>query len=1030
MTHSDFSSRCFGAHFITQDCGVDKRFIFAAVAVLWLFFNMPVMADQWEDYLNLADSQATARNLDSARVLGALALQEVERICGPDDSLVAYVVCKIGSYQLYNYDYIAAESSFVRSLEITKRRCGEMHYDAARAYHYLGMLCDETGQTDRALAFEYKSLEICENIFGKSHFQVAKALHNLALTNMNKGLLETAESQYIRALNIFEDNLGQDDPQTAVCIRNLAVLYEKRGMYSEAERMHKKVLKIREEAFGREDFITASAILNLANCYKMTARFEDAEKYYLEAIDIWEKTVGPEDLYVAKGFSSLAGLYIFQKKYDEAEAMLLRALAINEKVLGPNHPLVSDNLKILGILLDRKGEFDEAEKYLLRALEINKNSFGPDHAYTLYITRQLGDLYLSCGKLQQADSLLNYGLKIAESNYKNNFMLLVNYYSVLSRLYAARHDSINAFEYALRETDMRFSVLHDDIITMSERDALAYSQYARMSLDGLLSRYFDGREWDPGTTGKALDLIQFTKGLITDGIFERQRSTMMRKDPETAQILDSLKLIKYKLSNLFTAGSDRNTPFYKQEIDSLENVIKDLEQTLSMRSADIRKWLNDKQLNLRRVIESLSDTDVFVDFYKFNYNNVLPDTSAPHYLVIIASKKQPAKIIDLGEAREIDNFIERYRDHMNHIAALGGVTIDSDMKEYAKISNCIYRKLWQPFEDCLEGAGMIMIAPDDALNLISFAGLSDDDGKYLIEKYTVHYLSSGRDLVRLEEPSSSGEGLFALGDPDFNATASERISTGTYPNNGGDESAPPVAGNVRSVCGMFDEIRLSPLPETRKEIKMIADTWKKYNDEPAEIYLGHAASEDYFKSYSPGNRVIHLATHGYFFDGGCHPDNAGNGSSSETPYVGENPLLLTGLFLAGANNRPESADSAGLEDGILTACEVSVLDLSGVSLVVLSACETGLGQIQGGEGVFGLRRAFQMAGARTVISTLWPVVDKSAMEIFSGLYRSSNMSLAGSVRQIQLDKINELRKQGRNDHPYNWGGVVIFGDWK
>ncbi|MEW5922494.1 MAG: CHAT domain-containing tetratricopeptide repeat protein [Candidatus Zixiibacteriota bacterium] len=1006
------------------------RITLIMAVVIYLTYCVPAMSEPWEIFYDMADSMATVRDFDSACTLATLALREIEETYGADDTLVADVICRLGLYQLSRHNYKSAESLFVKSLEITKKHFGEMHSDVARAYHCLGSMYDELGYADRAIAYQSKSLEICEKIFPPDDLYIAKVLHNLALTSMNKGLLEKAEVLYTRALKIIEKNLGSENPETAVCIRNLAVLYEKRGMMAGAEALHLKVLKIREDAYGRNDPLTASAILNLANCYKMMGRLEEAEKYYLEAIEIWERTVGPDDLYVAKGLTSLSGLYIYQKKFDKAESMLRRALDINRKVLGTDHPIVSDNLKILGDLLAQIQKFDEAETLLLQAYEINKNTYGSEHSYALYILKQLGYFYVRCGRLDLADSLLNLGLKTAQDNYASNYMLLVSYYGTLGRLYAFRHDSLKTFDFARRETEMRLSVLYDEIITMSERDALAYSRYARLSLDALLSCYLDYTGWDDEADRKALDLIQFTKGLITDGIFERQRSTLMRSDPETARMLDSLRLMKYQLSNLFTAGSDKINQSYKRNIDSIESSIKNLEQTLSMRSADIRKWKKNKQLDMNRVISSLEETDVFVDYYKFNYTHFLPDTSVPHYLAVVVSKRKPARIIDLGEAAEIDDYIRLYRDHMNHIAALGGVTIESDMAEYSRISRYFYQRLWQPLEDSFVGAGRVIISPDDALNLISFAGLSGDESEYLIEKYTVHYLSSGRDLIRLEERSKSGSGLLAVGDPDFNAAASNIISAGYRPDGKKEEPVQTTAANIRSACGNFEEIRLSPLPETRKEIEMIAETWKKYSDEPVEICLGNAASEDYFKSRAPGNRVIHLATHGYFFDGECHLRNAGNGNNPDAFYVGENPLLLTGLFLAGANKRPESSDSAGLEDGILTACEVSVLDLSGVDLVVLSACETGLGQLQEGEGVFGLRRAFQMAGARTVISTLWPIADKSAMEIFSGLYSRNDLSLAERVRRVQLDKIDELRKQARNDHPYNWGGLVIFGDWK
>jgi CHAT domain-containing protein len=200
--------------------------------------------------------------------------------------------------------------------------------------------------------------------------------------------------------------------------------------------------------------------------------------------------------------------------------------------------------------------------------------------------------------------------------------------------------------------------------------------------------------------------------------------------------------------------------------------------------------------------------------------------------------------------------------------------------------------------------------------------------------------------------------------------------------------------------------------------------------EPADIYLGRDAGEDRFKSEAPGKRVIHLATHGYFLGGACQPEQQDREFASDMAYVGENPLLLSGLFLAGANLHGEGADSLAAEDGILTAFEISAMDLTGTRMVVLSACETGLGRVEEGEGVYGLRRAFQMAGARSVISALWTVSDEATADMMSQLYERQEESIPETMRRIQLEKIRELRLAGQPDHPYIWAGFIAMGDWR
>jgi CHAT domain-containing protein len=223
---------------------------------------------------------------------------------------------------------------------------------------------------------------------------------------------------------------------------------------------------------------------------------------------------------------------------------------------------------------------------------------------------------------------------------------------------------------------------------------------------------------------------------------------------------------------------------------------------------------------------------------------------------------------------------------------------------------------------------------------------------------------------------------------------------------------------------------LRALPATRGEIEQIVAVWRAITGESAKAYFGSDASEERFKAEAPGHRVIHLATHGYSLEGDHGADLLARTLDVEMGYLGENPLLLSGLFFAGANRHGKEADRVGAEDGVLTAFEVSAMDLAGTALVVLSACETGLGRVEDGEGVYGLRRAFQMAGVRTVISALWPVSDVVTAEMMGDLYRRGGGTLPQQLRSLQLRRIRALRDRGQTDHPISWGAFIALGDWR
>jgi CHAT domain-containing protein len=243
-------------------------------------------------------------------------------------------------------------------------------------------------------------------------------------------------------------------------------------------------------------------------------------------------------------------------------------------------------------------------------------------------------------------------------------------------------------------------------------------------------------------------------------------------------------------------------------------------------------------------------------------------------------------------------------------------------------------------------------------------------------------------------------------------------------------------------CESFRSFRFEPLPETIGEIDEITKSWGR--TEEVVVLKGPSAGERSVKELLPGKRVAHFATHGFFLDGNCagsgEADDAGKrgiggisplGAPHPAPRVGVNPFLLAGLALAGANRRANVGPSE--EDGILTAEEIASLDLSGVDWVVLSACDTGVGEVRSGEGVLGLRRAFEVAGAGTLIMSLWAVEDRSARDWMSTLYDGRfrrNLDTAEAVREANLGVLKSLRAQGRSTHPFYWAAFVAAGGWR
>jgi CHAT domain-containing protein len=350
--------------------------------------------------------------------------------------------------------------------------------------------------------------------------------------------------------------------------------------------------------------------------------------------------------------------------------------------------------------------------------------------------------------------------------------------------------------------------------------------------------------------------------------------------------------------------------------------------------------------------------------------------------------------------------------------------------------------VWDPVATHLTGARMIFVVPDGALNLVPLAALPGHTSEFLLDDGpVVHYLSAERDLVA-SSPRPSANRLLALGGADFDGQTSapqESVrSTGESPV----EST--QSRGAMSKCVGFDGIRFPALADTLAEVQDVARLWSGSTPSAVEsvrVLAGNDASERTLKREAHHYQVLHLATHGFFLGGLCQPGAAGmrsvGGLVASSP-VGttvvngkdENPLLLSGLALAGANRRATVGPEE--DDGILTAEEVASLDLTDTEWAVLSACDTGVGEIKAGEGVFGLRRAFRIAGARTVIMSLWPVDDRATRVWMRALYDGrlkKRLNTADAVREASLAVLRDRRATGQSTHPFYWAAFVASGDW-
>jgi formylglycine-generating enzyme required for sulfatase activity len=391
-------------------------------------------------------------------------------------------------------------------------------------------------------------------------------------------------------------------------------------------------------------------------------------------------------------------------------------------------------------------------------------------------------------------------------------------------------------------------------------------------------------------------------------------------------------------------------------------------------------------------------------------------SSSWRYLVFVLHADGKVQLVDLGEAAQLEKSIQ------SALTPIG--IVGSNVEQQQSATRSLYQQLWQPIATAVGDANKVVFSPDGLLNLVPFAAMQDQNGHYLIESKQISYVTSGRDLTKGDLGIQPETELFLAANPQFDLTgASLKVAAN-------DE---PVRGAVRS-AGF--EMYFSPLPGTAKEAEQIPGYLKGQK----VVLTGNAATEESVLN-AKRPRVMHLSTHGFFLaDQSANSQGTrsitlikGSGKVNEphdnTPASSagyENPLVRSGLAFAGANH---AGEAQGGRDGLLTAMEVSSMDLHGTDLVTLSACETGRGEVKSGEGVFGLRRAFALAGTQHLLMSLWPVSDDvtaTQMRTFYQMY-GKHTNPAAALRQAQLATIADLRKRNGQAEPALWAPFIVQG---
>lgn len=992
-------------------------------------------------------------NFTAAEPLLQQALEIRRKSLGEHDPYFAQSLNNLAELYRQRGNYTTAEPLYKQALAIRRMNWGENHPGVATIINNLGLLYQAVGDYTTAESLFVQALAIDRAAEGEESLTFARDLNNLGVLYQLVHNYTKAEPLHRQALEIRRSQLGETNPLVTLSLDNLAALSHQMGNYAEAERLFLQVQKTLRTALGENHPDVATNLNNLGELYRDIGSYAKAETCYLQALQIWETVQDYPSFFTTA--TNLGLLYQRISQYELAETILKETLEVRLKVLGENHPDVALSLNNLAALYVETGNYAAAEPLYRQALELRRRVLPENHSDIAQSLNNLGVLYLSMGNYSEAAPFLRQALEVYHAAERERPLVLVQALFNMAQLCIAMHHTDEAMAAMEQALALEERVMGQVFSIGSENQRLTYMLTIQGHLDAYLSALLQYLPHTPGAVLAGLDKVLQRKAIGAEVLTVQRDAILEGHYPALVPKLQELTALRSQIAQKTLEGSGMESlETYNNRLAVWNEQKNQLEAELARQIPEMnlkqQLLVADRQLVARNLPEHSALIE-FVDFQVFDFQAIPARGEAQwkpaHYLAFVLPSGEPdnVQMIDLGEADTIDQRIAAFRESVtgdfeakaaydvafqatpDNSPSPSEPTEIADRRHAGPASNqpnedaflpegrALRALVFDPLITALKGDIRLFLAPDGDLTRVPFEVLPTNDDRYLIEDYHISYLSVGRDALRFNRVSTRQVSTpLVVAAPDFDLSNADE---GTAPT-----QDQPYARQSRALEDY--PLHFSPLPGTLAEGEQIA---LYLGTKPL---LGRAAVKDTIGNcHSP--RILHIATHGFFLpDKKPDPNDKqvgwmvseNMGLLSATP---ENPLLRSGLGLAGANTWLHGAmPPPEAENGLLTAEDVSGLDLLATELAVLSACDTGLGQVQTGEGVLGLRRSFMLAGVKTLVMSLWKVPDQQTQELMVDFYRRL---LEGHPR---LDALQEAQKalRAKYPHPRYWGAFILQGN--
>jgi CHAT domain-containing protein/Flp pilus assembly protein TadD len=931
-------------------------------------------------------------NYEDAEILYTQSIDKFKEVIGEEDPELYLIISNLALLYQDQGRYSEAEIFFLQVYEFEKSAYGENHPNAIIDLNNLAGIYRLQGRYGEAEEAYLTALSLIKDAMGEKHPETISIMNNLGLLYENQGLFDKAEPLYKNALNFSEEVMGEKHPTSLALMNNLASLYESQGVFDRSEPLYNRAIALNTSVFGPDHPNTIAGINNLGYLYLMQKEFDKAEPLFTKVYENWRSQLGERHQKTLKSYNNLARVYHKQGKLDEAETMFIEALRLRQEVLGEKHPDVVRSMIDLSGLYITQHNYQQAETLLLETIPLSEEILGDNHQYTFEAINYLAELYESTGRISKALEVMQTGF-----SRRTEFFDRV--------LWSAGENTRQSYIELHQHEHHRFLNL---LLETKGRDS------AIMALNASLQR----------------------KGLLLKITSEIHKIVEMTNSPELSTKAEALHEKRKQLASMTLSGPTSETPEeFRQTVVRLENELEELQAELGR--ASMIYHLTSQPISVDKVFENLEVQDVLIDYIAYKTDTdkmfaVIAQTDPEKCFVWWDCVGNKIDMIPLGELADIKESVDIFRETIQDE--------DSEDEDILETGYDVYTRIWGPLLPYLGDKKSLYIVPDSILHLLPFDAIVNENDNYLIESRDLKILSSSRDLVVSQLPDAEGDFIILAGpDYDLRDAKVEQTEKIIAARRGGVDRGLRISHGLRSLS--FDALPGAEIEG--KAIKQVSDSFTALPgavDEGKEIsevaqqskgssimYLNQDAQEGQLRGFVNSPQMIHIATHGFFLKAEERLKrrllSMQRGGAQITPPPGDNPLLRAGLAFAGINSyAPFLGEIDTDNDGVLTAMEVLSLNLSGTKLVVLSACETGVGEIHAGEGVYGLRRAFQEAGVKSVVNSLWPVSDEGTRRLMTSFYKNMFDGVQPR-RALKLAQVEMLNSEWSS--PYYWSAFVL-----